>query len=349
MKKSGIFLMLVAMLAVPVLACGLPLPAGSSMMAVSKATCAEGEAVDTCQVRQDAYELMSKLTSATVKDLNMHMYVDDGSGSVTEATFVGNYGYQVSDSPDGIGADLDATIETGEVKSPTGDSSLNGARFIVVGAKAYTSQDGGKTWVEETLDPNSLLGIGLLLGVGGTGAAGIDLFADPSVFAVTPGDDVEIDGQSMHVQTLTLDLGKLLGNAQALGALMDAGFAAGGDAMGLTQESLGMSADQVAMMSGMLLPFLAGTEISTTLYIGADDGYIHHVEEKYIFKADLSTMSPDTKPITMTYELAGDITQHNMPLAIVAPANATAGNGLLSSEGGLFGSGGLSGGLFGGQ
>jgi hypothetical protein len=255
----------------------------------------------------------------------------------------------VSSSPDGLGADLDATIEQGAVNSPTGDNSMDGARFIVVGTKAYTSRDDGKTWVEETLDANSLMGLGLLLGVGGTGAAGIDLFADPTIFTVAAGADEEIDGQTMHVQTLSIDLGKLLGNAEALGALMNAGFAAGGDALGMTQESLGVTPDQVAMMSAMLLPFFAGTEMSTTLYIGADDGYIHRVAEKYIFKADLSTMSPDTKPISMSYELSGDITQHNMPLAIVAPANATAGSGLLSSEGGLFGSGGLSGGLFGGQ
>lgn len=341
MKKWGVLVMLGAMLAVPALACGFPLPAGSTMMAVSKATCAEGESIDSCQMRQDAYELMSKLNSATIQNLNMYLYTDDGSGSVTEATFTGSYGYQVSSEGEGLGADLDASIVKGQVTSPTGTDSLDGARFLIVGTKAYTSRDGGQTWTEEELDPNSLMGVGLLLGLSGTKAAGIDLFADPGIYTVTAGQDVEIEGQTMHVQTLAVDLTKLLGNAEVLGTLMDSGFAAAGDAMGMTQESLGVTPEQVALMSAMLIPMLTGTEMSATLFIGADDGYIHRLSEKYIFKADLSAMSPGTKPITMTYELSGDITQHNMPLAITAPMNATAGSGLLS--------GGLGGSLFGGQ
>jgi hypothetical protein len=51
----------------------------------------------------------------------------------------------------------------------------------------------------------------------------------------------------------------------------------------------------------------------------------------------------------MTYQVSGDLSQFNQPMAIAAPENAQEGAGLLSEEGGLFGGSGLGGSLFGGQ
>ncbi|MBI5958079.1 MAG: hypothetical protein HY866_05055 [Chloroflexi bacterium] len=347
MKKWGLFLMLFAMLAVPMLACGFPLPAGSSMMAVSKAVCAEGEAADSCQARQDAYQMMSKLQAVVVEGLDMALVVDDGT-TVTNAIVTGSFEYQVAEATEGLGANLRAKLEQGEMTADTGDVSLSNTEFIIVGNKGYTSRDGGETWVYEELDANALLGLGLLLGIGGVTGAGLDLFSDPAIFTVTAGADVEMGGQTMHVQTLTLDLAKLLSNGEALAAMMETGFAASGESLGLSQEDLGgVDAAQIAMMSAMLLPVFTGSEFSTTIYIGADDGYIHRVEDTYLLNMDMSSMGQEGK-ITMSYILSGDITQHNAPLAITAPEDASEGAGLLGEEGGLFG-GGLGGSVFGGQ
>jgi hypothetical protein len=347
MKKWGLFVMLFAMLAVPALACGFPLPAGTTTMVVTKAVCAEGEAADSCQARQDAYQMMSEVNAVVVENLDMAMVVDDGT-TVTNAKVTGMFEYQVVEATEGLGANLRAKLETGELTADTGDVSLSNTEFIIVGNKGYTSRDGGATWVYEELDENALMGLGLLLGIGGVTGSSLDLFSDPAIFTVTAGEDVEMDGQTMKVQTLTLDLAKLLGSGEALGAFMESGFAAGGDSLGLSEEDLGgMDAAQIAMMSAMLMPMFAGSEFSTTLYIGAEDGYIHRIEDKYILNMDATAMGDPSTKLAMNYTLSGDITQHNAELAINAPEDATEGSGLLD-EGGLLG-GGLGGSVFGGQ
>lgn len=348
MKKWGSALMLLAMLAAPMLACGFPLPAGTATMAVSKAVCAEGEAAESCRARQDAYQLMNKLQSAAVEDMSMHLYVDDGA-EVTEATITGSYDYVLTESSEGLGANVHVRLDEGQMTSADGTEALSGVEFIIVGNKAYTSKDGGSTWVIEDLDAQAMLGVNVLLGLGGPTGTAVDLFSDPAIFSVAPGPATSEAGQTMQVQTLTLDLGKLLGSADALTALMQAGAAAGGAELGLTQEDLGLDPAQVAAMSAMLLPMFTGSSFSTTLYIGADDGYIHRIEDNYVLTMDMTAFDATSKPLKMTYELSGNITRHNEPLLISEPQGAVEGAGLLTEEGGLFGSGGLGSSIFGGQ
>jgi hypothetical protein len=351
MKNWGLALMLLAILAAPVLACGFPLPAGTSMMAVSKAVCAADEPADTCQARQDAYQLMGKLQSVSVSDMQVDLYIDDGS-TVTTLEAAGSYDFEVSESETGLGANVRANLTKGTVTSPDGTNTLNDTQFVVVEDKGYTSTDNGATWTYESLDQNTLLGLGLILGLSGPTGAGLDLYSDPAIFTVTIGDDVEIDGQTMHVQTLTFDLQALLSSADAITTMLNQSSDAMG-LIGLDPSTLGDPA-QLAMVSAFLLPALEGTEVSTTLYIGADDGYVHRVEENMALMLDSTKMpgqSSDSEPtiVTMTYQVSGDLSQFNQPMAIAAPENAQEGAGLLSEEGGLFGGSGLGGSLFGGQ
>ena len=352
MKKWALTLMLFAMLATPVLACGFPLPAGTTMMAVSKAICAQGEAADSCQMRQDAYQMMSKLNAVAVEDLAVKLYIDDGSSSTNDISLGGKYEYVVTDATDGLGANIHAWLTQGTMLDSTGSQSLDGTEFIIVGTKGYTSTDNGATWTVEDLNDSAMLGLGLLLGLSGPTGAGLDMFTDPAIFTVTVGDGPAIDGQAMLMQTLALDVAGLLGNADALSALMTDGFAAGGDSLGLTQDSLGIDASQIAMVSFMLLPALTGTEFSTTIYIGKDDGYIHRIEDKYVFQMDGSALgmtddSGAAQKMLMSYELSGNITQHNADIQIMAPTDASEGAGLLSEESGILGGGGLGSSLFG--
>jgi hypothetical protein len=349
MKKWGLALMLLAMLAAPALACGFPLPAGTSMMAVSKAVCANGEAADSCQLRRDAFQMMGKLQSAAISDMTGDLYIDDGT-SVTALNATGSYEYQVAESEVGLGANVRASLVTGQLTSDTGEQSLGGTEFVVVENKGYTSVDGGQTWTYEELDDSAILGLGFLLGLSGTTGAGMDLYSDPAIFTVTAGPDVQMDGQTMHVQTLTFDLEALLSNADAITAMMTQSAGAM-DQIGLDPSELGDPA-QLAMLAAFLLPAFEGTEVSTTLYIGADDGYIHRIEENSVLKMDSSAMafgSTDEEPtvLTMSYQLSGNLAQFNTLMAIAAPANAVEGAGLLSEEGGLFGGSGLGDSLFG--
>ncbi len=95
-----------------------------------------------------------------------------------------------------------------------------------------------------------------------------------------------------------------------------------------------------------------GSSFTTTVYIGAEDGYIHRIEDNYVFAMDtaaLGTLSEgEPQKMIMRYELSGDLVRHNQPVTIAAPEGATEGQGLLGEEGGLFG-GGLGSGLLGGQ
>jgi hypothetical protein len=50
----------------------------------------------------------------------------------------------------------------------------------------------------------------------------------------------------------------------------------------------------------------------------------------------------------MSYLLSGTITQHNAPLVLNVPSNATPGQGIFSQEGSVFGGSGLGSSVFGG-
>jgi hypothetical protein len=347
MKKWGLALMVFVILAAPALACGFPLPAGTSMTAVSKAVCAADEAADSCQLRQDAYQLMGKLQSAAVSDMKVDLYIDDGS-AVTTLNSAGSYEYQVADSETGLGADIRANLT---ITSSSDSQPLDNVDFIVVGDTGYTSTDGGATWTYQQLDQSTLLGLGLLLGLSGSTSAGIDLYSDPAIFAVAAGEDTELDGQTMHVQTLTFDLGALLSNANALTALMDQSAGIMGE-IGVDPSTLGDPA-QLAGLAIFLMPAFEGTALSTTLYIGADDGYIHRIEENMAFTFDGGKVAfgaqSDQPPtvVSMTYQMSGNLAQFNQEMAIAVPETAQEGQGLLGQEGGLFGSSGLGSSLFG--
>lgn len=340
-RKWGLAMMLLAMLAAPVLACGFPLPAGTSMMAVSKAVCAETEASESCLVRQDAYQMMAKLNSASITDLAVALYIDDG-GSVTEAYLNGGFDYTVSESAEYLGANVRADIADGQLSENGSVDDLSGVQFIVVDDKGYTSEDNGQTWTVESLEPTALLGLSFLLGLSGTQGASLDMFTEPSAFTVTQGEPVEYMGQDMIVQTLAVDLDALLGNPDAVLALFDSMSQMGLEELGLDMSELG-DPNELAMIAPMLLMFLEGTEVTATLWIGANDGYIHYIDEYYALQLDLSATDPEAAPMTMTYALSGYITDHNALAAIVAPENATEGSG------GLLGDSGLGQGLFGGN
>lgn len=341
MRYRGLpVLMVVMMIAVPMLACGFPLPAGTTTMAVTKAVCAQGEAAESCQARQDAYQLMSQLQSAAVEDLNMTLHIVDGS-SVVSMTLTGSYEYVVTGEETGLGANVHVTLNTAQMTDESGTDSLDGVEFIIVGDKAYTRKP-GEDWVYEELDQNALLGLGLILGLSGPTGSTLDLFSDPAIFTVSSAEAPAIMGQTMQAQTLTLNLGALLANAEALNSVMSAGFGAGGEALGMTQEDLGLDATQLAMLSSMLLPMFQGTSFTTTLHIGAEDGYIHRVEDRYTFLMDTSVLGAlaegeEPQRVEMRYELSGNIVRHNQPVLITAPAGATEGSGLLGESGGLLG------------
>jgi hypothetical protein len=322
-KKWGLWLMLAAVVAAPMLACGFPLPAGTEMMRVSKAVCAQDEATDTCQERQDAYQLMGKLQSAVIPDFESHLE-GVSAGETLQMSGEGSYEYKVSTSSEGLGADLRVTLTDGEmVTAGSLPQSLAGMQMVIIADTVYGSVDDGETWSEMTLDQATGAVFGLLLGLGGPVGAGLDLYSDPGVFSVTVGDDVVYDGQTMHVQTLTIDPTTLVSNTDALTALLNDLFSAS-SALGLDMAAAsGMTPEQFAPLAPLLLPYLEGTELSTTLYIGADDGYIHYVEENLALKMDMSATDPTQSPITATYTLKGHITQHNEALTIEAPANAT--------------------------
>lgn len=338
-KRWSLALLVLAMLAAPMLACGFPLPAGTSMMAVSKAVCADGESPDSCVLRQDAYQMMAKLNSASISDLVVELYIDDGA-TVTEASINGAYDYTVSADADYLGANVRANMDSATVTANGDVDDLSDTMFMIVEDKGYTSRDGGESWIEEELDPTALLGLSFLLGLSGTQGASLDLFTEPTAFTVTTGDPVEFMGQQMIVQTLTVDLQALLGNPQAVLALFEAANQMGLEEVGLDMSELG-DPNQLAMVAAMLLPFLEGTEVTATLWIGADDGYIHFIDEYYALNMDLTATDPNSAPVVMQYALRGHISGHNAPLVIAAPEDATAG------EGGLLGGSGLGQGLFG--
>lgn len=347
MKKWGYMLLVAVMIAAATLACGFPLPAGTEVMQTSKTVCANAEAPESCQARQDAYQMMSKLQSVVVPDLEMSLTTVGSDEDIT-INIKGSYEYVVTGTEEGLGANVHAKIESGTMVSGDGtEESLDNVEFILIGTKGYSTKDGGKTWTVEELDENAISGLGMMLGVTGPQGAALDLYNDPSVFTVTVGEPVEFDGQSMQVQVLALDLGSLLASSEAMTAMMESSMEAGSE-LGMSEEELGMSPEDIAMMSAFLLPMMAGTEANTTLHIGAEDGLIYYVEDSFSLQIDMSSLGEGTDKMSMVYTIAGHLTQHNAALTITEPTGATEGPGIFSEEGGLFGSGGGLGNMLGG-
>src|SRR5690606_9371107 len=129
MRKWKLYLMVGVLMAAPALACGFPLPAGTEMMRISKAVCAEGEAPETCQERQDAYQLMGKLQTAVVTDLTMHLWLDT-EGEQLSADVTGEYEYQLISANVGLGANLHARWADGEIVQGTEITPLDNVELI---------------------------------------------------------------------------------------------------------------------------------------------------------------------------------------------------------------------------
>jgi hypothetical protein len=117
-----------------------------------------------------------------------------------------------------------------------------------------------------------MLGLSFLLGLSGTMGTGLDLFSQPSGFTVTAGSDTEIDGQTMQVQTLTLNLEALLADPDAITAMLEQSGEVMGE-VGVDPSTLGDPA-QLAMFAAILLPAFKGRN-SPPPSISARSGWLY--------------------------------------------------------------------------
>ncbi len=329
--KRHLFMLLI-LIAAPMLACGFPLPAGMSSLPAAKSWCAVNEALETCQLRRDAYQLMNKVDSASIPEFEVVLDMVNGD-EVTHATLKGSMEYVVVPvSEEGLGANVHVTITEGEMIQGAATQSLSGAEFIIIGSRGYTSRDNGQTWTYEELTPDVLLGLNLLLGLPGLSANRFYWLNDPAVFTVTSGDPVDYDGQSLSTQTIGLDFTALLTSPELLTLLLTQGMDLV-TMVGVTEESLGFSVDQIVPVASQLQPFFSNTNFTTTIGIGAD-GYIHYLQENYSLTMDDSaTGSANPTTINFTYLVTGYLTGFNEPVTIEEPTSAT------ESEGEMFGGG----------
>ncbi|HEX3052542.1 MAG TPA: hypothetical protein VHP83_17910 [Aggregatilineaceae bacterium] len=329
--KRHLFMLLI-LIAAPVLACGFPLPAGMSSLPAAKSSCAENEALETCQLRQDAYQLMNKVSSATIPEFEVVLDMVNGA-EVTHATMKGSIEYVVVPaSEEGLGASVHVTITEGEMTQGSTTQPFSGVEFIIIGNRGYTSRDNGQTWIYEELTPDAMLGLNMLLGIPGLSANRFYWLNDPAVFTITNGDPVDYAGQSLQTQTISLDLTALLASPELLTLLLTQGMELASMA-GVTEETLGFTVDQIVPVASQLEPFFSNTNFNTTIGIG-DDGYIRYLDENYSLTMDDSaTNSANPTTVSFTYFVTGYLTGFNEPLSIVEPIGAT------ESEDGLFGGG----------
>ena len=337
MVRWGVVVLLAILLALPVLACGFPLPAGNEMMKLSEAVCAQDETPDTCLIRQDAYQLMGKLRSAVIPDLNMRLHFRAPDQRFELATR-GSFEYLVLPSQQGMGANLSVRLEEARVADLISTDTVENVQLRTVDDRIYASEDGGTTWHYEPLDSPYLLTLSILLGLVHPTGSSLDLFSEPELFSVTSGGTTSIDGQVMHVQTLTFDVPGLLAHPDLIDALVANSYEPllvlleyGGSDM---QDS---SPEDLSLMLGMVLLLVEDSDLRTTLYIGADDGYIHYFEERLEFMM-VTESDAAAGTATFDYELSGHITQHNAALVVEAPPDAILGGGFFGSD--FFGSGG---------
>jgi hypothetical protein len=346
MKKLGLVLMLLAMVAVPMLACGFPLPAGTGTMAVAKTICADGEDPATCQARQDAFQMMSTIQSAAVPDWSMSMLVETNDPTQdTNVTIKGSIEYVVVPSDEGLGANIHAVIEEGSSVSAEGTDTITGAELIIIGNTLYAREAGDETWTSQTMTPDEFSSFGLILGLAGTTGTGIDFYTDPATFSVTAEPDAEFEGQTMKVQNLDVDLAGFA-SSDALGGLMEQGAEASGGLTDSFEEGAGMSMQDLGMMLPLVFMMATEADAGTVLHIGADDGYIHYVEDFFVLNIDLPAFEEgaEATKLNFRYSISGHINQINEAITIEAPTNVIEGE-----VPDLFGGANLGDSLFGGM
>ena len=327
MKKLGLVLMLLAMLAVPMLACGFPLPAGTGTMAATKTICADGEDPATCQARQDAYQMMSTIQSAAVPDWSMSMLVETNDPTQnTNIAIKGSIEYVVVPSDTGLGANIHAVIEEGSSVSAEGTETIAGAELIIVGDTMYAREAGAEAWTSQPLTPEEFSSFGLLLGLGGSAGTGMDLYADPATFSVTAGADADFEGQTMKVQSLDVDLAGFA-SSDAFSGLMEEGAEAGGGLTDSFEEGAGMNMQDLGMMLPLVFMMATEADAGTVLHIGADDGYIHYVEDFFVLNLDLPAFEEggEATKLNFRYGISGHIDQINEAITIEAPTNVIEG------------------------
>lgn len=284
MKHSLRGLLALVMLSGAVLACGLPLPSALVTGGIVIPACAAGEEVETCALRQGAFERLAATEALAVESFSTELFMDN-AGELMQLVSTGRYTYAVSDDPAGFGANVHVWIDSVTVEEDGVIESFSDLQIILIGAEAYWSEDGGATWTHETLtgDEDTQLGVAAFIGLLAPLTGEIDLFANPDAFVVQVG---KADG-GIQRHMLTVNFDALISDADSVLALLAESMAVDENlGIGLGIEDLGEPA-QVAAMAPMLVEML-GMELAYSARIGIDAASGQMVSFGETFGLDMS-------------------------------------------------------------
>jgi hypothetical protein len=184
------------------------------------------------------------------------------------------------------------------------------------------SEDGPLTWTGTPTDTEDL---SLLIDIL-SGNLLLEALNGPGVAITLRGEDTELNGQTMLVFESDIDLVTLLLTPQILTVLEDLLAALPADAAGAGGMGAGLEQLQGADLAGAIpllsLLFTQDT-FQTVLWVGAEDGLVHHVELWVDWVIDPSIIDPSQPPATFRFEVISDLDQHGNAPAIIAPENVT--------------------------
>ena len=320
MKKPRTWLLALVSLSLGVLACGFPLPlVEEALDRWAGPACGVAESAKSCAARQDAYRALVTEDAVSVRDVEMHLYTDQGGGG-SDVSLLGEYDYALLETANGTVPGLHGWLHdlSGSLLPNLEDQS--GIEVILIGTEGYSLPAGATSWVKENLEDSALLGMGLLFGIPAFLGELPDVYAADGAFTVEAYETQDASGQAVLVQTLALDLEALLNDPALLTLLAEpvAPLLAG---HGIEDPT------ELIAVAPVLRPYLEGSELQTRLSIGQADGLLHAFEQTARLAFDLSATDPEALPIELRYTISG-VFQYGAAVApIVAPATYVEGDG----------------------
>jgi hypothetical protein len=142
-------------------------------------------------------------------------------------------------------------------------------------------------------------------------------FTTPGAAVVIRGDDAEMDGQTMAVFEVQIDLITFLLAPNILSSLETLMASTSGESTGF---SMGEEEIDLAAVIQLLPLLLSKDTVEATLWINPEDGLVYHLEFLMDIVLDATMIDPEIGETSLTFNLVTDLDQHSAEFAIEAPA-----------------------------
>ncbi|MBZ0307632.1 MAG: hypothetical protein K8I82_16310 [Anaerolineae bacterium] len=261
-----------------------------------------------CQILQNAAAAMKEAGSYNNAQFTGQMGGSGGTSTGNTGTVTGS-GPVILDA-EGLTAAADWTfnLDLNEGEQVPGRFILKDGYFYV----ASEDENGELVWTGTAFNTNEM--IETLI----SGDMVAEALASPGVATTIRLEDTEMNGQVMQVYTSSIDFVTFLLSPSVLAALEEV------IASMPAEEGGGMAAQAGGDIAGavQLLPFLLSDDtIRYTVWVGAEDGLVHHLEFYMNIVLDATLIDPTIGEVTLNVDFKTDFDGVGQPYTVEAPTD----------------------------